>query len=62
MSVDNVSCCHSASLEHSRRLAAELVPDRALQQALHQAGEDVGEVDLAKGSEEDIMTDTHTQG
>ena len=53
MSVDNVSCCHSASLEHSRRLAAELVPDRALQQALHQAGEDVGEVDLAKGSEED---------
>ena len=34
------------SLEHPGGLAAELVSDCALQQALHQAREDVGEVDL----------------
>ena len=36
----------SNSLEHPGGLAAELVPDRALQQALHQAAEHVGERDL----------------
>ena len=36
----------SNSLEHPGGLAAELVPDRALQQTLHQAAEHVGERDL----------------
>ena len=36
----------SNSLEHPGGLAAELIPDGALQQTLHQAAEDVGERDL----------------
>ena len=43
------------SLEHPGGLAAELVPDRALQQTLHQAAEDVGEWDLVTTHGNDQM-------